>query len=68
MSQTSISVRWAKSTYSSGDGGQCLEWAPEHAAVTGEFLIRDSKNPSGPQLALTREAFTALVRHAKRHG
>jgi hypothetical protein len=63
-----VNAGWVKSTYSGGEGGNCLEWAPEHAAVTGEFLIRDSKNPSGPQLALTREAFTALVQHAKSHG
>ncbi|MFF4079342.1 DUF397 domain-containing protein [Streptomyces sp. NPDC001777] len=61
-------IRWVKSTYSGGDGGQCIEWAPDHARATGEFLIRDSKNPDGPHLALTHEEFTGLVELAKHHG
>ncbi len=36
-------LEWVKSSYSGGDGGQCVEWAPAHAAATGEFLVRDSK-------------------------
>ncbi|GAB3951195.1 DUF397 domain-containing protein [Streptomyces sparsus] len=61
-------LRWVKSTYSGGEGGQCIEWAPEHAVATGEFLVRDSKAASGPHLALTREGFASLVAFAKRHG
>lgn len=61
-------IRWAKSTYSGGDGGQCIEWAPDHARATGEFLVRDSKDPNGPYLALTRAGFTGLVEFAKHHG
>ncbi|MFI1498147.1 DUF397 domain-containing protein [Streptomyces platensis] len=58
------SLRWVKSSYSD-NGGQCIEWAPEHAAATGEFLVRDSKDPNGPQLALTRQGFAGLVEFAK---
>ncbi|CAL9480152.1 DUF397 domain-containing protein [Streptomyces albus] len=61
-------VRWVKSTYSNGQGGECIEWAPEHAAATGEFLVRDSKNPNGPRLTLNREGFAGLVEFAKHHG
>ncbi len=43
---TTDSVRWAKSSYSN-NGGQCIEWA-DHAAATGEFLVRDSKHPTAP--------------------
>jgi hypothetical protein len=60
-------IRWVKSTYSGGEG-QCIEWAPDHARATGEFLIRDSKNPNGPHLTLTNEAFTGLVEFVKHHG
>lgn len=60
-------TRWVKSTYSGGEG-QCIEWAPDHATTTGEFLIRDSKNPHGPHLTLTRNTFTALIELAKHHG
>ncbi|MEU0083547.1 DUF397 domain-containing protein [Streptomyces sp. NPDC006274] len=59
-------MRWVKSTYSGGEG-QCIEWAPEHARATGEFLIRDSKNPYGPHLTLTHEGFAGLVEFAKHH-
>ncbi|MEO3765132.1 DUF397 domain-containing protein [Streptomyces sp. B8F3] len=62
------STRWVKSTYSGGEGGECIEWAPEHARVTGEVLVRDSKDPHGPHLTLTRDGFAALVEFAKRHG
>ncbi|MFJ2608202.1 DUF397 domain-containing protein [Streptomyces sp. NPDC087425] len=61
-------TRWVKSTYSDAQGGQCIEWAPQHAATTGEFLVRDSKNPHGPQLALTANGFAGLVTFAKRNG
>lgn len=60
-------MRWVKSTYSGGEG-QCIEWALDHARATGEFLVRDSKHPSGPHLALTREGFAGLVEFAKHHG
>ncbi|MFF3274913.1 DUF397 domain-containing protein [Streptomyces chrestomyceticus] len=58
-------TRWVKSSYSGGEGGQCIEWAPEHAAVTGEYLVRDSKAPDGPHLTLTGEAFAGLVQFAR---
>ncbi|MEU7378123.1 DUF397 domain-containing protein [Streptomyces albidoflavus] len=57
--------RWIASSYSGGDGGQCVEWAPAHAAATGEFLVRDSKVQEGPRLVLSREGFAGLVALAK---
>ncbi|WP_206501786.1 DUF397 domain-containing protein [Streptomyces chrestomyceticus] len=63
--KTAKPIRWVKSTYSSGDGGQCVEWAPEHAAITGEYLVRDSKAPGGPRLTLTGDAFAGLVQFAR---
>ncbi|PWI45336.1 DUF397 domain-containing protein [Streptomyces sp. ICBB 8177] len=59
--------RWVKSTYSGGEG-QCVEWAPEHARATGEFLVRDSKDPQGPHLTLTADQWAGLVAFAKEHG
>ncbi|MEU7635537.1 DUF397 domain-containing protein [Streptomyces sp. NPDC039016] len=61
---TPDSLRWVKSSYSN-NGGQCIEWAPEHAAAAGEVLVRDSKHPHGPVLTLTPEAFADLVTLAK---
>ena len=70
MSATFNSRRsqWVKSTYSGGDGGQCLEWAREHAVRTGEFLVRDSKVPQGARLRLSRAGFVGLVEFAKHRG
>jgi Domain of unknown function (DUF397) len=61
-------IRWVSSTYSDGQGGNCVQWVPDHARATGEFLVRDSKDPNGPHLTLTREGFTGFVEFAKHHG
>jgi len=53
---------WRKSSYSSGNGGNCVEVAD---LPGGGFAMRDSKNPQGPALKFTRaewEAFLAGVR------
>ncbi|PZT76636.1 MULTISPECIES: DUF397 domain-containing protein [unclassified Streptomyces] len=60
--------QWVKSTYSDGNGGQCIEWAPEHAAATGDYLVRDSKNPEGPCLTLTADQWAGLVTFARKNG
>ncbi|MFE6689278.1 DUF397 domain-containing protein [Streptomyces sp. NPDC057743] len=60
---TTESPRWFKSSYSN-NGGACIEVA---ANISGIVPIRDSKNPHGPQLTLTREAFAGLVHLAKTH-
>ncbi|PJT50376.1 DUF397 domain-containing protein, partial [Streptomyces albidoflavus] len=42
MTSTSVTpppLTWVKSTYSAGEG-QCVEWAPAHAALTGQVLLR----------------------------
>ncbi|RZD66649.1 DUF397 domain-containing protein [Streptomyces albidoflavus] len=64
MSTTSPPIAWVNSTYSSGQG-QCVEWAPQHAAATGEVLVRDSKTPHAPYLTLTPASFAGLVVLAK---
>ena len=61
---TTESPRWFKSSYSN-NGGDCVEVA---ANVPGAVPVRDSKDPHGPQLLLTREAFAGLVQLAKAHG
>ncbi|OSZ58251.1 DUF397 domain-containing protein [Streptomyces pharetrae CZA14] len=52
-------LEWVKSSYSSNDGPDCVEVAiaPAHASVH----VRDSKDTSGPQLALTPQAWTAFL-------
>lgn len=50
-------VAWRKSSYSDQSGGECVELA-DLAPVVG---VRDSKNPHGPALRLTRTAATTLA-------
>ncbi|MET8573998.1 DUF397 domain-containing protein [Streptomyces sp. NPDC005012] len=50
-------LHWFKSTYSGGDGGECVEVAVDAAVVR----VRDSKDRGGPRLAFTRGAWTGFV-------
>ncbi|MGK5531103.1 DUF397 domain-containing protein [Streptomyces sp. URMC 129] len=58
-------MEWVKSSYSSGDGGLCLEWAPGMAAASGVVPVRDSKDPAGPALAVPAGAWDAFVHYIK---
>ncbi|MFD8546654.1 DUF397 domain-containing protein [Streptomyces sp. NPDC059649] len=53
--------RWAKSSYRTSDGGNCLEWSPAHARAHGEVPVRDSKAPDGPSLPFGPAAGAAFV-------
>ncbi|MFD8969266.1 DUF397 domain-containing protein [Streptomyces sp. NPDC059568] len=53
-------MAWVKSTYSGGEGGQCIECAPDYAAH-GIVPVRDSKHPQGPVLVFPVGAFAAFV-------
>ncbi|MDX3231069.1 DUF397 domain-containing protein [Streptomyces sp. ME19-01-6] len=55
-------AEWVKSSYSSGDGGQCVEFAPGIAATAGVVPVRDSKHPAGPALVFTVDAWGSFVR------
>ncbi|GAA1260960.1 hypothetical protein GCM10009677_10430 [Sphaerisporangium rubeum] len=50
-------ARWHKSTYSS-DSGECVVVASD---LSGIRLIRDSKNPSGPVLAVSLDQWSAFL-------
>jgi Domain of unknown function (DUF397) len=53
---------WRKSSYSSGNGGACVEVARN---LPGVIAVRDSKDPDGPKLAFAPgewRAFTAAVK------
>ncbi|WP_299530489.1 DUF397 domain-containing protein [uncultured Streptomyces sp.] len=49
---------WRKSTHSGSTGGECVEVA---ANLTGIVPVRDSKNPTGPVVAVGADAWTAFV-------
>ncbi len=73
----STALEWFKSSYSSEQGGACLEVAyawrksthsgdeggacVEVAAHPAAIHVRDSKNPDGPSLTLAPAAWAAFV-------
>ncbi|MFD0851192.1 DUF397 domain-containing protein [Actinomadura adrarensis] len=53
-------LKWRKSSKSSSNGGECVELASLPNAVA----VRDSKDPHGPKLLITRKALkVALEQH-----
>ncbi|MFB7676193.1 DUF397 domain-containing protein [Kitasatospora purpeofusca] len=50
-------MSWQKSSYS-GNGGNCVEIAPDFVDL---LSVRDSKDPSGPVLAFPSEAWRSFV-------
>ncbi|WP_314612156.1 DUF397 domain-containing protein [Streptomyces stackebrandtii] len=73
-------LAWFKSSYSSSEGGNCIEIAYDwrkssySSSEGGECLevaahpttvhLRDSKNPHGPQLAVNPATWSAFVSYA----
>ncbi|MFC4907443.1 DUF397 domain-containing protein [Actinomadura gamaensis] len=53
---------WRKSSYSGENGGACIEVADFMTGVG----VRDSKDPEGPCLGVTREDFAAVAEIIKR--
>ncbi|MES9519237.1 DUF397 domain-containing protein [Streptomyces capoamus] len=55
-------LSWFKSSYSAGDGGDCVEVADAGTAV----LVRDSKRPEEAFLSVGADEWAAFVRMAAR--
>ncbi|MGI8336557.1 DUF397 domain-containing protein [Actinomadura scrupuli] len=55
-------ARWRKASRSTDNGGNCVEVAP----VSGAIAVRDSKNPTGPALTLTRDTWRTFTEKLKR--
>ncbi|MFF4581373.1 DUF397 domain-containing protein [Streptomyces sp. NPDC001389] len=53
----SSQLRWFKSSYSSGDGDNCVEVA----TCTDTVHIRDSKLTAGPELKVGPATWTAFL-------
>ncbi|MFE7928296.1 DUF397 domain-containing protein [Streptomyces sp. NPDC057456] len=76
----SENLNWFKSSYSDGEGGECLEiayvWRKStyssgeggdclEVAVCPRIIhVRDSKNPDGPRLSLATGAWAEFLAHA----
>ena len=55
-------TNWRKASYSSGNGGACVE-----AGNTGRGVaVRDSKDQDGPRLAVPAAQWRALTRRVQR--
>ncbi|MEU5838105.1 DUF397 domain-containing protein [Streptomyces diacarni] len=61
-------AQWIRSSYSDGQGGNCIEWAPGLMSGVGGVPVRDSKDITRAPLAFTPAAWTAFVDGVKRAG
>lgn len=53
---------WRKSSYSGGNGGNCVEVA---VLPDGNRAVRDSKDPGGAKLAFTADEWAAFAAGVK---
>jgi hypothetical protein len=53
-------AEWAKSSYSDGSGGQCVEFSRTFAPA-GVVPVRDSKNPHGPVVVFSAGGWASFV-------
>ncbi|MFC0547391.1 DUF397 domain-containing protein [Kutzneria chonburiensis] len=53
--------RWRKSSYSNGNGGNCVELSTQPHTTA----VRDSKNPEGDVLLFPAKAFAAFLTSIK---
>ncbi|MEV0599781.1 DUF397 domain-containing protein [Streptomyces sp. NPDC050315] len=55
-------ARWRKSSYSTNEGGECVEVASLPALIA----IRDSKNPDGPVVTVDPGTFAEFIGYVGR--
>ncbi|MEV0740313.1 DUF397 domain-containing protein [Streptomyces sp. NPDC050549] len=55
--ETRRQTTWRKSSYSGSNGGDCVEVAD----LTPHIAIRDSKNPGGAVLTVSRRRFEDFI-------
>jgi hypothetical protein len=60
-----LNAAWRKSTYSSDNGGTCVEVADGYPGVVP---VRDSKNPTAPALLVPAHAWQAFIGHLQEGG
>ncbi|MFG2843735.1 DUF397 domain-containing protein [Kitasatospora sp. NPDC048296] len=51
-------LEWRKSSYSNAAGGDCIEVAD---GITDIIPVRDSKDPHGPALSFSRDAWRSFI-------
>ncbi|WP_407564844.1 DUF397 domain-containing protein [Streptomyces sp. 184] len=55
-------ITWRKSSYSNGEGGECVEVGD---GVPDLVPVRDSKDPDGPKLMFSTAGWTAFLAAVK---
>lgn len=58
-------LTWRKSSYSNGEGGNCVEVAD---GVPGAVPVRDSKSPDAGALVISAPAWAAFIADATIEG
>jgi hypothetical protein len=56
-------LMWRKSSYSSANGGNCVEVG---TGLPGIVAVRDSKNVPGPELVVTGRTWSEFIDGVKR--
>ncbi|WP_031068944.1 DUF397 domain-containing protein [Streptomyces sp. NRRL WC-3742] len=54
----SVDLQWRKSSYSNAAGEECVEVS---TSIPNDLLVRDSKDPDGPVLTYTTDAWRSFV-------
>ncbi|MFI7093488.1 DUF397 domain-containing protein [Streptomyces lydicus] len=62
ISDASALNGWRKSSYSNGEGAECIEVADGHP---GAVPVRDSKNPHGPALVFPASRWSSFIAAVK---
>lgn len=57
---------WRKSSYSEASDNDCVEICVETCVDGAAVLIRDSKNPTGPVLRFSAEAWATFIGEVRR--
>ncbi|MEU9332437.1 DUF397 domain-containing protein [Streptomyces sp. NPDC048290] len=52
---------WRSSTYSQGNGGECVQWASAYAHAHQVVPVRDSKISDGPTLAFPAAPWSSFI-------
>ena len=55
-------LNWRKSSYTGNNGANCVE-----VAASGPVFVRDSKDPRGPVLEFTPQAWRTFAWHLINH-
>lgn len=58
-----VAISWHKSSHSGSAGDNCVEVA----ACPEVVHVRDSKDPEGPQLAFSPDAWSSFIAYARQH-